>query len=64
MPDRQAGDLLADARGVGVDERGDAEAARGEAAVVGERVAEVADADDDDGPVLGEAELAGDLVAR
>ena len=48
--------------GVGVDQRPDREPAGGEAAVVGQRVAEVADADDDDRPVLGQAELAGDLV--
>ena len=33
-----------------------------EPAVAGERLAEVAGADDDDGPVVGEAELAADLV--
>ena len=53
---------LADARRVGVEQRDDAEAARGEAGVVGQRVPEVADADDDDRPVLGQPELAGDLV--
>ena len=55
-------DLGADDRRVGVDQGADREAAGGEAAVVGERVPEVADPDDDDRPVLGEAELAGDLV--
>ena len=41
-----------------------AEAAGAEAAVVGERLAEVADADDHDRPVVGEAELAADLVQQ
>ena len=49
---------------VGVEQGDDAEAAAAEAGVVGERVAEVADADDDDRPVLGHADLAGDLVAQ
>ena len=56
------GDGLSRHRRVGVDQRGDPEAAGGEAAVVGERGAEVTDTDDDDRPVLGQAELAGDLV--
>ena len=50
--------------GVLVEEGDDPEAARGEAAVGRERVAEVAHPDDGDGPVLGEAELAGDLVGE
>ena len=41
---------------------GHGEAPLAEPAVVGERLAEVAGADDDDGPVVGEAELAADLV--
>ena len=49
---------------VGVEQRDDPEAAAAEAGVVGERVAEVSDADDDDRPVLGHADLAGDLVAE
>ena len=57
-------DDLAVAARVGVEQRDDAEAAAAEAGVVGQRVAEVADADDDDGPVLGHADLAGDLVAQ
>ena len=55
---------LPDLARVGVDERDDPEAAGAEAAVVGERLAEVADADDRDRPVVGEAELAGDLVEQ
>ena len=47
-----------------VEEGRDLEAARGEPAVVGERVTEVADTDDDDRPVLGQPDLAGDLVAQ
>ena len=62
--DLDAADLGADAGRVGVDEGRDADAAGGEAAVGGQRRAEVADADDDDVPVLGLAELAGDLVAQ
>ena len=56
------GDGLAGHGRVGVDQRGDPETAGGEAAVVGERGAEVTDTDDDDRPVLGEPELTGDLV--
>ena len=56
------GDLLPHPRRIGVEQADDAEAARGETAVVGQRVPEVSDADDHDGPVLGQAELAGDLV--
>ena len=41
---------------------GDGEAALAEPAVAGERLAEVAGADDDDRPVVGQAELAADLV--
>ena len=63
VPDDQPGDRPRRPGGVGVEQRRDAEAAGGEAAVVGQRVPEVADADDDDRPVLGQAELAGDLVA-
>ena len=58
------GDHLVVAGRVGVEQRDDAEAAAAEAGVVGERVPEVSDADDDDGPVLGHADLAGDLVAQ
>ena len=56
-----AADLGADLRGVGVDQRGDREAPLAEPAVVGEGLAEVAGADDDDRPVVGEAELAAHL---
>ena len=62
--DVDAGDDLAVPLRVGVEQGDDAEAAAAEAGVVGQRVAEVADADDDDGPVLGHADLAGDLVAQ
>src|SRR5262249_37706831 len=44
------------------DEGDDLEPPRAEALVVREGVAEVPDAHDHDGPVVGEAELAGDLV--
>ncbi len=64
VPDVEPRDLFAQPAGVGVDKGGDAEATRREPAVVGQRVAEVADADDDDRPVGGEADLAGDLVAQ
>ena len=62
--DVDAGDDLAVPVGVGVEQRHDPEAAAAEAGVVGQRVAEVADADDDDRPVLGQPDLAGDLVAQ
>ena len=58
---RQPGDLGAHDRRVGVDQRPDREPARGEPAVVGQRVPEVAEPHDDDRPVLGQAQLAGDL---
>ena len=64
VADVDAGDVLAPALRVGVEQCHDAEAAAAEAGVVGQRVAEVADPDDDDGPVLGHADLAGDLVAQ
>ena len=47
---------------VDVDDAGDREATLAEAAVAGERLAEVAGADDHDRPVVVEAELAADLV--
>ena len=56
VPDGQPGDLLADPVRVGVEQRGDVEAAGGEAAVVGQRVAEVADPDQRDRPVPGQPE--------
>ena len=62
--DVDARDDLVVAFRVGVEQRDDPEAAAAEAGVVGQRVAEVADADDDDRPVLGHADLAGDLVAQ
>ena len=52
----------ADLGRVDVDDAGDGEAALAEPAVAGERLAEVAGADDDDRPVVGQAELAADLV--
>ena len=55
---------LADLLGVGVDDGDDPVAAGAEAPVVGEGVAEVPDADDGDGPVVGEAQLARDLVEQ
>ena len=54
-------DLLADARRVDVDQADDLKAPGAEALVVGQRVAEVAEAHDDDRPVVGQAELAADL---
>ncbi len=57
-------DQLLVALGVGVEQGHHAEPAAAEAGVVGQRVAEVADADDDHRPVLGHADLAGDLVAQ
>ena len=53
--------LGADHVRVGVEQRGDREAPLAEAAVVGEGLAEVAEPDDGDRPVLGEAELAAHL---
>ena len=47
---------------VDVDDAGDREAPLAEPAVAGERLAEVAGADDDDGPVVGQPELPADLV--
>src|SRR5690606_23500148 len=49
-------------RGVPVNQGADAEAAGGETSVVGEGGAEVADTDDHNRPVLGQAQFAGDLV--
>src|SRR5690606_20419137 len=51
-----------DLGGGDVDHADDAEAALVEAAVAGERLSEVAGADDDDRPVVVEAELAANLV--
>ena len=56
VTDGEAGDDLADAGRVGVEQGGDPEAAGGEPAVAGERVTEVADADQDDRPALGQPE--------
>src|SRR3546814_17550655 len=42
----------------------DAEAAGAEAGVVGQGVAQVADSEDDDRPVVGQADLPGDLVVQ
>ena len=58
------GDGLAVPLVVGVEQGDDTEAAAAEAGVVGERVTEVADPDDDDRPVTGGAHLAGDLEAQ
>jgi hypothetical protein len=60
-PHRQAGDATADAGRVGVEQRGDPEAAVVEAAVAGQRLPEVADADQHHGPALPEAEGAADV---
>ena len=61
-PDAPAGDDRADERRVGVEQRGDAEAAVVEAAVPGEGRAEVPDADEHDRPAAAEAEHAADLA--
>ena len=60
--DAHAADHRADLGGVDVDDAGDREAALAEPAVAGERLAEVAGADDHDRPVVGQAELPADLV--
>ena len=52
----------ADLGGVDVDDPADREAPVAETVVAGERLAEVAGTDDDDRPVVGQAELAADLV--
>ena len=62
VPHDEAVDPLADPGRVGVEQRGDAEAAAGEAGVAGQRVAEVTDADQGDRPALGQAEDVLDLV--
>ena len=54
--DVEVGDVLPEAGRVGVDQRHDAKPPGAEAAVVGQRMSEVADTHDDDGPVLGQAE--------
>ncbi len=56
------GDLLSGHLRIGVDQRGDPETTGGEPAVVGQRGAEVTDTDDHYRPVLGQAQLTGDLV--
>ena len=61
VADDELADALAHLGGVGVDQCGDAEAPRQEAAVVGERVAEMAQPGDHDRPVLGHPQLAADL---
>ena len=55
-------DPLPHLRRIHVDQRGDAEPPFGEPSVVRERMPEVADAGDHDGPVLRQPELAADLV--
>ena len=59
---RDAADDGVDLGGVDVDDAGHRKAALVEAAVAGERLAEVAGADDHDRPVVVEPELAADLV--
>ena len=61
MDDDDAVHLGADLVVGRVDERGDHEAPLPEPRVVGERMTEVAHADDDAGPVVGEPELAADV---
>ena len=62
VTDAHAPDHRADLGGVDVDDATDREPSIAEPVVAGERLAEVAGADDDDGPVVGEAEFATDLV--
>ena len=62
VADAHAAEHGADLGLVDVDDAGDREAALAEPAVAGEGLAEVAGADDDDRPVVGQAELAADLV--
>ena len=62
MADAHPAEHRADLGLVDVDDAGDGKAALAETAVAGEGLAEVAGADDDDRPVVGEAELAADLV--
>ena len=62
MADAHPAEHRADLGRVDVDDAGDREAALAETAVAGEGLAEVAGADDDDRPVVGEAQLAADLV--
>src|SRR5690606_17521364 len=62
--DLDPGDDLAVPAGVGVQQRHDPEAPAAEAGVVGQRVPQVADPDDDHVPVLGDPDLPGDLVAQ
>ncbi len=62
MLDGDARDRLSGHRRIGVDQRGHPETTGGEPAVVGQGGAEVTDTDDDNRPVLGQAEFTGDLV--
>ena len=60
----EARDLLADLGRVGVDKRRDAEPARSEPSVVGQRMTKMTDTDERHGPVLGQPDLARYLVAE
>ncbi len=62
--DRYAADFLAALRRVSVEQCGDSEAAGAEPTVCSQRASKVADTDNDDRPVLREAELAADLVEQ
>jgi hypothetical protein len=62
VPDADAGDHGADLSLIDIDDATDGKSPLVEAAVSGERLSEVAGADDDDRPVLCETELAADLV--
>ncbi len=64
MANLQTGDLLAGAPGIRVDQRRDTEPARSEPSVIGQRVAEITDPDDHHGPILGQADLTGNLMAE
>lgn len=57
-------DSLTAAGRVAVEQRHDSETTRGESAVVGKRMPEITDPDDDHRPVVSHSDLSGDLVAE
>jgi hypothetical protein len=62
VADANAADDAADLRRLDVDHAGDGKTALAETAVAGQGLAEVTGADDDDRPIVGQAQLAPDLV--
>ena len=64
VPDRDVADGRAHLGGIDVDHRRDREASLVESGVVGERLAEVAGADDHDRPVVRQPELPAHLVGQ